>query len=966
MPRRIVFLSLALLPALLFVACRPAAPANDRAAHVQFQDDYTGDDMTGPLGPVDQVEGGYASKVSVRPGESLSFHISNNRNGPYALSVYREGATRQLMATIPNVETQSHNCTGKASTGCDWPVATNFTVPGDWPTGVYTVDVPRGSGGKWQILFFVQEKTPGAARILFLTSVNTFHAYNGFGGASLYDFNSVNSVKAQKVSFDRPYAGGGLGNFNRWERHFVEWAEAAGYPIAYAATYDLEFQPNLLEPYDVVIIAGHSEYWTWDMRQRVKAYVAGGGRFMNLSGNTMWWQVRFEDNGRTMVGYKNWREDPDKSRHGSTTVNWNYPIFDTSFLVTGLHWPFGGYPGGNGNGYYVANADHWIFSGTGLAEDELFGRGPTRDTSIHDKESDGLAFNCAPDGSTILGPIVGPGTPGNFTILGVTPVHSEARALDGAAMMGLYTTPGGGAVFSAGTTGWILGLDQPEVDRITRNIIDRFLSGSFPQEPAAADADVVFRDRFNCADLGQNRGTIHISESDVPKLNYIEVQRGVANRLTAACGTSGTGLALKPADGTRYVTNLMADWSGLNGLRTQVQLNLKDLMLVENSTIDLIHHSFDERTDDVPALAAVLQLGRRDGQLVARYQPAGQNQPWIPVPADHFFLLETTWNSQTDRITLSIDGQQRASEALPASATVVNRADLGTIVVSGNASGTICVDELVYDSLADEPPPPPPPPPAAVYYLSFIVAAGWDGPAYDDEDVLRYQTGSGTWAMFFDGSDVGLGAVDVDAFAVLADGSLLLSVDAPLADLAGVGPVADADIVRFVPAGTGANTSGQFTLYLDGSDVGLTAKSEDIDGLAMLPDGRLLISTLGAFNVGAPPQRVKGRGQDVLALTLSQTGADSVGQWAMYFDGSDVALLSAPENVDGVWSAANGALLLSTTGAAAVPGLNFGPADLVSCQGTTGDATSCAFALAWSGSSAGLTTENIDGVDVSP
>ena len=47
-------------------------------------------------------------------------------------------------------------------------------------------------------------------------------------------------------------------------------AEAAGYPVAYAATYDLEFLPNLLTPYDVVVIAGHSEYWTWDMRQRVR------------------------------------------------------------------------------------------------------------------------------------------------------------------------------------------------------------------------------------------------------------------------------------------------------------------------------------------------------------------------------------------------------------------------------------------------------------------------------------------------------------------------------------------------------------------------------------------------------------------------------------------------------------------------------------------------------------------------
>ena len=44
------------------------------------------------------------------------------------------------------------------------------------------------------------------------------------------------------------------------------------------------------------------------------------------------------------------------------------------------------------------------------------------------------------------------------------------------------------------------------VDRITRNVLDRFLSNSLPQEPAAADADVIFRDL----------SLIHISEPTRP------------------------------------------------------------------------------------------------------------------------------------------------------------------------------------------------------------------------------------------------------------------------------------------------------------------------------------------------------------------------------------------------------------------------------------------------------------------
>ena len=88
------------------------------------------------------------------------------------------------------------------------------------------------------------------------------------------------------------------------------WAEGSNYALEYATTADLETHPALLEAYPVVIIAGHSEYWSWSMRQRLKAFIANGGRFVNLSGNTMWWQIRYEDNGRTLVAYKDYIADP--------------------------------------------------------------------------------------------------------------------------------------------------------------------------------------------------------------------------------------------------------------------------------------------------------------------------------------------------------------------------------------------------------------------------------------------------------------------------------------------------------------------------------------------------------------------------------------------------------------------------------------------------------------------------------
>lgn len=682
--------------AILFVllvggGCSSNTIPGDPAAVLE-QDSNTGVDISA-AGRSSGSAGGYTSKVSVVPGESLDFHISNGYQSKYTLSIYREGASRELMGTVPNVSTNNYGCDGNYAAGCNWPVAASFTVPKNWPSGVYTVDIPRSGGRPLKTLFFVRAPRP-AARILFLSSINTYHAYNDVGGGSLYGFGST--VKSERVSFNRPYANG-TGLYDRWESHFVTWAEKAGYEMDYAATYDLEFVPNLLEGYDLVIIAGHSEYWTYDMRQRVRAFINNGGRFMNLSGNTMWWQVRFEDNGRTMVGYKSWRKDPEKSAELSTDVNWDRPIFDSSFTITGLHWPYGGYPGGAGNGFNVVNAGHWIFQGTGLKENELFGKGAGRDDSIHDKESDGLAFNCAADGSTILGPIAGTGTPGNFIILGLTPVNSKQRKLTGVAMMGLYTTPSGGAVFSAGTTGWVLGLQQPAVDRITRNIMDRFLAGNFPQEPAAPDSDYLFSDRFNCTALNRNRFNTTIN--DAARLNYIATDKVKSVSLQSSCGVDGAGLLLPGTPvGMRFVAGLGPNWESTPEVYTRLYLNLKDLNIKSGAILTLVQQYADNRVE-APVPVAALQISRVGNALSVRYQPmGGADMPWVPVPASGFFRVDTGWDTTRNKVSLRVNGNQGYEQQVNLGAfPKPNRSDFGILVKKGSSGGKVCIDELIYD-----------------------------------------------------------------------------------------------------------------------------------------------------------------------------------------------------------------------------------------------------------------------------
>jgi hypothetical protein len=260
----------------------------------------------------------------------------------------------------------------------------------------------------------------------------------------------------------------------------------------------------------------------------------------------------------------------------------------------------------------------------------------------------------------------------------------------------------------------------------------------------------------------------------------------------------------------------------------------------------------------------------------------------------------------------------------------------------------------------------PPPPPANKIYVSSSSNGTVGGVAFADEDILVYESGANTWAMVLDLSDVSV-TTDVDAFAFTNDGnSVLVSFDAPIADFPGsLGAVDDSDILLFTPTSWGATTAGgSFTMYFDGSDVGLTTDAEDIDALHRLADGRLIISTLGAVAVTG----VSGNDEDLLLFTFTGApGAATNGGWSLHFDGSDVGLTDGPEDIWGVWSEEppSGDLYLSTTGNFAVTGVSGDDDDIFICTPSAlGAATNCDFSAFWNGGAVGFGPEQLDGISV--
>ncbi|MDP4193323.1 MAG: FlgD immunoglobulin-like domain containing protein [Bacteroidota bacterium] len=481
------------------------------------------------------LEGGYASRHGVYQGEEICFFVSTSSD-TFTLNIYRYGKTKEKVASICGLKGGIREVKEEDEVylnGCNWPLTYKLTIPADWRAGAYIAEFPVQSDSVNPILFFVKEKDPSKrSKVIVSCALSDYHAYNMFGGKSAYPaFSSGYNENpganySVKLSFNRPFNrnnhnGVNRGSFFSYDAKLIKWLEEFGYgnDVDVIGNVDLDADPDYLYSHKVLLTCGHDEYWSLGMRDHVQEFVNRGGNFMCLSGNTCWWQVRFENNYRTMVCYKH-LQDPIKDPALATAEwykeKWEIPFLGTSYLFggqTNYYYIVNGKPKLPGcmtfkdgyGGYIVYNSQHWAFKNSGLLDGDTLGfRG---DSSIVGYESDGTLFKFNKYGiPVVLTPSEipaklsevylrrtdGNGTsipqiPQNFRILGLSPAnhHSDVKPEDWATM-GIFKYPGtnSGFVFNAAAIRWVWGLyaHESKVSILTKNVLDHFLNGNFPPE----------------------------------------------------------------------------------------------------------------------------------------------------------------------------------------------------------------------------------------------------------------------------------------------------------------------------------------------------------------------------------------------------------------------------------------------------------------------------------------------------
>ncbi|MGE0008953.1 MAG: N,N-dimethylformamidase beta subunit family domain-containing protein [Parvibaculaceae bacterium] len=417
----------------------------------------------------------YTDAQSYAPGGKVRLHGCTNAPA-YDLSVIRDGLVQETVLELKDLPGRLHPIPEDCSiAGCGWPVAVEFEI-------VRTQC--RDAGGIADTHDHLLILRPPLAqdrsdRLLLVAATSTWTAYNDWGGSNHYQgfagpggdlFSAVLSIHrpfargfaalppdaprptlqeppammaepryphmewAYAHGYSKKYASAGWASY---ERHFLRWAEASGYAVDVISQTDLHFRPAIISGYRCLVMVGHDEYWSWEMRDAIDAYVERGGRIARFAGNFMW-QIRLEREGAVQICHKYLatKNDPlmkSGPRH-LVTESWEASeIGRPGALTFGLNATRGLYAGWSGcsprgaRGFPVYRPEHWAFDGTGLYYGDVLGAASV----IFGYEVDGLDYEIrgglphvasgetAPEGLQILalglsstieeGPTIAPG-----------------------------------------------------------------------------------------------------------------------------------------------------------------------------------------------------------------------------------------------------------------------------------------------------------------------------------------------------------------------------------------------------------------------------------------------------------------------------------------------------------------------------------------------------------------------------
>ncbi len=198
-----------------------------------------------------------------------------------------------------------------------WRVTDRVEIPPDAVSGYYEAKLEivggahAGAVGSVPMIVRQSPAAPASA-VLIQVPVNTWEAYNPWGGRSLYQFGT--SRHALEVSFDRPFDQRELHDMGtELELPWVRFLERNGIDVSYQTDVDTDRAPGSLLRHRLVFAIGHDEYWTQRMRGAFDRALALSRNLM-FGSNSGEWRMRYAAGRRTIVEWRDPSIDPIRDR----------------------------------------------------------------------------------------------------------------------------------------------------------------------------------------------------------------------------------------------------------------------------------------------------------------------------------------------------------------------------------------------------------------------------------------------------------------------------------------------------------------------------------------------------------------------------------------------------------------------------------------------------------------------------
>jgi len=292
----------------------------------------------------------FADRTGVLPGESFRLYVSTSASR-FRVTAYRMGwyggaearAVWRSARIAGRVQGAAQVSRDTRTVSVRWDRSAVVSTIG-WPEGMYLLRLDS-SAGKARYVPIVVRSRSARDRVALMHAVNTWQAYNEWGGYSLYRGRDGGfGSRSYAVSFDRPYDGNGAGKYFFFEDQVVHRAERLGLPLAYISNVELARDRQVLDGARGLVSLGHDEYWTADMKRNAEAARDRGVNLAFLGANALYWRVRYAattlGRDRLLVGFKSASLDPIRARdERNTTARFrDDPAADPEDTLVGCPW----------------------------------------------------------------------------------------------------------------------------------------------------------------------------------------------------------------------------------------------------------------------------------------------------------------------------------------------------------------------------------------------------------------------------------------------------------------------------------------------------------------------------------------------------------------------------------------------------------------------------------------------------